>query len=255
MQESNVPPTTQNIQNQGRNKLLVIIAILLFFLLVISLGIGGYFLLSLNKDTSDNTNDTNEKHSCTYNNKSYNNGDSFKALDGCNTCACNDGSISCTEMACLSTTTIPETVVKIYLANPSSFEDFQTLITVDRKTSETDLYTFALDQLILGPTSTEKTKGYISTFELTGASNCGGKDYAMTKSGTKISITFCKEIQANFNPGEEGAWAGISLTAMGRVYTVIEKSLSFNGVNLIEVKDKNGLCYAFDAGVNKDCTE
>ncbi|XP_071153762.1 kielin/chordin-like protein [Mytilus edulis] len=39
---------------------------------------------------------------CAYNGKSYNMGESFPDIDKCNTCTCgSDGSVSCTEMACL----------------------------------------------------------------------------------------------------------------------------------------------------------
>jgi len=37
---------------------------------------------------------------CTYGDTVYQDGDSFPAADGCNTCSCADGDVSCTEMAC-----------------------------------------------------------------------------------------------------------------------------------------------------------
>ncbi|MBI4008661.1 hypothetical protein HY357_00335 [Candidatus Roizmanbacteria bacterium] len=37
---------------------------------------------------------------CTYKNKTYKEGESFPAGDGCNTCGCNDGEINCTLIAC-----------------------------------------------------------------------------------------------------------------------------------------------------------
>ena len=39
---------------------------------------------------------------CMYHGKSYKTGESFPSMDKCNTCSCgDDGSIICTEMACL----------------------------------------------------------------------------------------------------------------------------------------------------------
>ena len=38
---------------------------------------------------------------CWYNNTQYKDGDSFKSDDECNTCSCNNGSVACTEMACI----------------------------------------------------------------------------------------------------------------------------------------------------------
>jgi len=37
---------------------------------------------------------------CEYDGQTYKPGDSFDATDGCNTCSCDDGAVSCTEIAC-----------------------------------------------------------------------------------------------------------------------------------------------------------
>ncbi len=41
-----------------------------------------------------------EKARCEYAGWAYATGETFDAIDGCNTCACNDGVVVCTEMAC-----------------------------------------------------------------------------------------------------------------------------------------------------------
>jgi hypothetical protein len=46
------------------------------------------------------------KKSCIYNNTSYKSNETFKSLDGCNTCSCLNGEIACTLMSC-ATTPIP----------------------------------------------------------------------------------------------------------------------------------------------------
>lgn len=38
---------------------------------------------------------------CTYEGKTYKDGEGFKDKDGCNSCSCQKGQIACTEMACL----------------------------------------------------------------------------------------------------------------------------------------------------------
>jgi hypothetical protein len=38
--------------------------------------------------------------SCVYNGKTYAHGASFKDVDGCNSCGCNNGEVACTLMAC-----------------------------------------------------------------------------------------------------------------------------------------------------------
>jgi hypothetical protein len=37
---------------------------------------------------------------CSYNGQSYDEGDRFRAGDGCNTCSCSAGNVACTQMAC-----------------------------------------------------------------------------------------------------------------------------------------------------------
>ncbi|MBK06615.1 MAG: serine protease [Deltaproteobacteria bacterium] len=40
------------------------------------------------------------KTTCTYNGKTYNDGDTFLATDGCNKCTCSGGQVSCTKILC-----------------------------------------------------------------------------------------------------------------------------------------------------------
>lgn len=49
--------------------------------------------------------DTNR---CDYGGATYENGETFAATDGCNTCSCgDDGMVSCTKIACVETGTLP----------------------------------------------------------------------------------------------------------------------------------------------------
>lgn len=53
-------------------------------------------------DCVDNTCVWSGSETCTYNGETFVVGDSFPALDGCNTCYCDQGGmVGCTEMACL----------------------------------------------------------------------------------------------------------------------------------------------------------
>lgn len=54
---------------------------------------------SVQKKGACNTNPTG----CTYDGKTYKDGESFQAKDGCNTCTCNQGRVACTEKACPKT--------------------------------------------------------------------------------------------------------------------------------------------------------
>jgi len=105
-----VPPTrpevqpTPPIQTQPQSKSkspLLFIAITFNVLLLLILGVGIYY--SLTKDNDDNKSDTNIiTTTCDYNNTTYNEGESFDATDGCNTCTCSEGQIGCTKIGCKS---------------------------------------------------------------------------------------------------------------------------------------------------------
>lgn len=45
-------------------------------------------------------NATKESPKCEYNGWAYSDGDWFDSTDGCNQCICDDGFVSCTEIAC-----------------------------------------------------------------------------------------------------------------------------------------------------------
>ncbi|MHC1716615.1 MAG: hypothetical protein AB9915_01810 [Candidatus Dojkabacteria bacterium] len=46
------------------------------------------------------TNFSSEKLMCEYNGWAYSDKDTFASSDGCNQCACSNGQVVCTEMAC-----------------------------------------------------------------------------------------------------------------------------------------------------------
>jgi hypothetical protein len=247
----------QNNSKSSTGKVLILILIFIFLLIIAALVV--IILIVNNNNNSKNTN----KKSCSYNGVTYAHGSSFRSSDGCNTCNCSDGAIVCTEMYCLTTptptlnpTVTPvEKEVSIFFGKPSGVTDLTTLDSVTRSGTAEDPYSFALDDLIAGPTNTEKGDGYTSTFTLSGTSNCSGSDYVLTKSKNVITVKFCKNIDWTSNPGtEEGdSWAGMSLSGMFRVTSSIEKTLKFDGVTSVVIRDKDNNCYALDAGGNQDC--
>jgi len=92
-QSLNEPKTKKN------NKIILIFLLLILLLLLLT---GGIFLLLNNKEdnNSTNTNQPEEEKTCEYNGKTYEDGEEFEATDGCNTCTCEKGDVSCTEKVC-----------------------------------------------------------------------------------------------------------------------------------------------------------
>jgi hypothetical protein len=97
---------------ESKSSLKTGVSLLIAFLVVLVLGLGGtvaYLLFLKGTDTDDtNSNDGGTvSQTCTYDGVTYDEGDSFEATDGCNTCSCADGEVTCTLMACETATVEP----------------------------------------------------------------------------------------------------------------------------------------------------
>lgn len=64
-----------------------------------------------------------------------------------------------------------------------------------RTTPREDLETFAIEQLIAGPSAYEiSTYNVFTPIKLVGESNCNGKDFKLTTTSTKVEVQFCKDL-------------------------------------------------------------
>lgn len=107
--QSPQPKTANQSENRKGSKRLLLILLWIFTVLLFTgLGIGGYWFLT--KDRAQNCPSETQAKTCTYDGKTYNDGDSFEATDGCNSCFCNNGAVSCTEMYCEEETPEGETI-------------------------------------------------------------------------------------------------------------------------------------------------
>lgn len=100
-----VPTTNASLPAESttpsKNGLYILIVSLL--ILVIGLGVTVAYLLFFKEADNDDTNGDNSRtltRMCMYNSITYEEGESFPATDGCNTCICAGGNVSCTEAAC-----------------------------------------------------------------------------------------------------------------------------------------------------------
>ena len=138
--------------------------------------------------------------------------------------------------------TSTSTTVKVYFSkDPSSYDDPTIVVAVNRTTTRTDVATFAIEQLLNGPTSSEEISGLFNPIALSGASNCGGSNFTVTINSTtrKATIKFCKNIDS----------AGILEDA--RIENVIEATLNqFSTVDSVVILDKNGDCFGDNSGMN-----
>lgn len=61
---------------------------------------GALLLTACGGKASGSSPASTQTHACAYAGKSHADGDSFPSTDGCNTCSCNDGEVSCTLIGC-----------------------------------------------------------------------------------------------------------------------------------------------------------
>ncbi|MDD3648021.1 MAG: hypothetical protein PHS44_06015 [Candidatus Dojkabacteria bacterium] len=96
---------------------LLLILGMIFFVLMILVGFGvGLFYYLEKDDQARNA----AKSICSYSGVTYDNGAFFDSVDGCNTCTCNDGLVSCTEMDCIDEEPAVQPSIKFFLNRDES---------------------------------------------------------------------------------------------------------------------------------------
>ncbi|MCL1463437.1 GerMN domain-containing protein [Argonema galeatum] len=129
--------------------------------------------------------------------------------------------------------------VKVFFPNYSrNTTDLGHVEPVLRTTQRRDLSRFAIEQLIVGPTSNETRMGFIKPIQFRGSSNCGS-DFTLSISSGVARIKFCKIIPS----------AGIGDDA--RVTSSIKATLKqFSTVKSVIILTKEGDCLGDMSGEN-----
>lgn len=140
-------------------------------------------------------------------------------------------------------------VLVYFSKHPESDNNVNAVYSVNRVSPTSGVARFALQQLIAGPTASEKADGFYTelTGSLSGASNCGGDDFQLypDHKGTTVSspgtmtVKFCRTIQL----------AG-DLTG-SRIATQISTTiLQFSNVHKVIILNKDGGCFNDFQGAN-----
>jgi spore germination protein GerM len=122
--------------------------------------------------------------------------------------------------------------------DPRIEEDFTRVEPVLRTTSSQSLARVAIEQLIAGPTSRERTRGLIGTIRLTGSSNCG-RDFTLSINNGVARLKFCKTF----------IYGGVGDVARTKS-SINATLLQFSNIKSVIILDKNGKCWADDSGEN-----
>lgn len=129
------------------------------------------------------------------------------------------------------------TPVKVYFSkHPETDSNVNAVFPVNRVSPTSGVGTFAIQQLIVGPTASESAAGYFTelTAALSGSSNCGGPDFQYTIDNATHTGTlrFCK---ATSLPGDLSG---------GRIKAEINATLTqFPNVTKVIILDSSGHCF------------
>lgn len=147
-----------------------------------------------------------------------------------------------------ATTGGPYHVLVYFSKKPDSLNDPTKVFPVDRYSPTLGVATYAIQQLIAGPTAAESGAGYWSEIhgKLSGSSNCGGADFKITldhKGATPASgyatLQFCR---ATSLPGDlSGAYIKSEITTSLK---------QFSNIKNVVILDAQGGCFDDLSGQN-----
>jgi hypothetical protein len=133
--------------------------------------------------------------------------------------------------------------------HPDSDSNPAAVFPVHRTAPNLQVATYAIQQLIAGPTAGEQASGYYTPLmgNLSGASNCGGADFQITlnKKGTTpeqgtATLTFCRAV--NSNGVVSDAQITSEVTASLKQFSTISKVVILTG---------DGGCFGDESGQNR----
>ena len=133
--------------------------------------------------------------------------------------------------------------VKVYFSkHPESDDDPTKVYAFTRTSPDLGLATFAVKQLISGPTNPEKAAGYFTDVRVRNdASNCGNADFTLSIKDAKATLRFCRTFDA------------VGTLSDGRANETIRATLlQFPTVKSVVVLSKDGHCQ-FDMSGEDRC--
>lgn len=151
-----------------------------------------------------------------------------------------------------STTLAGATSVKVYLFNNTLFNTTGSTIYWQptlRTTLRNDVATFAIEEIILGPTETEKSQGFAPSIgpdrfvTFIDASNCSGKDFTLNISQGSAILRFCRATTLS------GDMSGFIVSEQ-----ITETLKQFPEIQKVTILNKNGTCFN-DMKGSGECTK
>lgn len=146
------------------------------------------------------------------------------------------------ENACLNGQQVNGYPVQVYFSkHPDSDNAPTAVFAVNRVSPTLGVATYAIGQLIAGPTASEKAKGYYTPLQgsLSGTSTCGGADFKITLNWGRdhaetghATLQFCRDVKGF---GDTGAVV---------VRNEITKTMTqFSNIKAVDIVYKDGSCF------------
>ncbi len=132
-------------------------------------------------------------------------------------------------------------VLVFFARNPASSADQTVVVPVVRTTPRADLATFAIEQLIAGPTQRESAGGLFTPVRLTGRSDCADRNFRLSIAQRRriATLQFCRHVSSS----------GVGDDILIR--TSIEKTLrQFPTVGLVIVLTEKNHCFGDVSGAD-----
>jgi len=131
--------------------------------------------------------------------------------------------------------------VKVYFSkHPESDDDPSKVFDVARTSPDVGVGTFAITELLKGPTGAEETAGYFTTARLrSGDSTCGGQDFTLAIRDSVAALQFCRRFDH------------LGVVADGQADSTIKATLmQFPSVEKVIILNPEGNCEFDLSGLN-----
>ncbi|MEC4849524.1 MAG: hypothetical protein SAJ12_00810, partial [Jaaginema sp. PMC 1079.18] len=141
--------------------------------------------------------------------------------------------------------TPPQNRVKVFFPNPQKAQsDLGYVEPVWRRTDSMGVGSFAIAQLIAGPTPQEKQLGLNSALTLQGSSNCGGENFQLTIQNQIAKLQLCRNVVT--------AGIGDDVRAQSALTATLKQ---FPTVDTVIILDARGNCFGDLSGENTCLTQ
>ncbi len=137
-----------------------------------------------------------------------------------------------------NTSVQPVSTVQVFFTKNPDSGDSDQVFPVSRNVDQgQDAGVVAINALIAGPTNDEVNQGYVGGLELTGSSNCDGKDYTLTITNGTATLRLCRKLVGSETLSDNQTAAQIRATL-----------LSLPGASQASILNRAGNCMFANLG-------